>query len=245
MKFFVDTASIPMIEKFMDMGVVDGVTTNPTHLSKEGVNPIEQAKRILALVNGPVSVEVIATDYATMVNEARAIAGLGSNAVVKIPMTHDGMHAVRTLSSEGIKTNVTLVFSATQALIAAKAGATYVSPFIGRLDDAGENGIALIGDVVQIFRNYAFETKVLVASVRHPIHVIEAAKMGADVATLPPDVLDKMFMHPLTDVGLKRFLDDWSKLSGKYGDVFRELGAQGAAKSVGHMEPKAKRAPQG
>jgi transaldolase len=222
MKFFIDSANIPMIEKFVDMGIVDGVTTNPSLLAKEGANhPIDHLKKILKLVPGPVSIEVVATGYENMLEEARQIAKMGTNAVVKLPMTKDGMHALHTLSQEGIKVNVTLVFSATQALIAAKAGATYVSPFIGRLDDAGMDGMDLIRDVVQIFRNYSIKTEVLVASVRHPIHVIDAAKLGADIATLPPDVLDKMFMHPLTDIGIKKFLDDWKGVEAKYGDIFK------------------------
>jgi transaldolase len=220
MKFFIDSANADLIKKFIDMNIVDGVTTNPSLLAKEGKDPIEQVKKILKLVPGPVSIEVVATEYGAMLSEARPISKLGKNAVVKIPMTRDGMRAVHTLSQEGIKTNVTLVFSATQALIAAKAGATYVSPFVGRLDDIGTDGMPLISDIVQIFRNYSIKTQVLVASVRHPIHVVEAAKLGADVATLPPDVLDKMFSHPLTDAGLKKFLDDWKTLQKQYGDDF-------------------------
>lgn len=221
MKFFVDSANLQLIEKFLDMGIVDGITTNPSLLAKEGANPIEQAKKILKLVPGPVSVEVVATDYEGMIKEAQAISQLAKNVVVKIPMTKDGIHAVKTLSKSGIKTNVTLVFSANQALIAAKAGATYVSPFVGRLDDIGNNGMDVVRDIVQIFKNYGIKTQVLVASVRHPIHVIEAARLGADVATVPPDVLEKMFNHALTDVGLKKFLDDWKTLEKKYGDVFK------------------------
>ncbi len=221
MKFFIDSANLQLIGKFMDMNIVDGVTTNPSLLAKEGANPIEQAKKILKLVPGPVSIEVVATDYKGMLSEARSIAKLGKNAVVKIPMTKDGMHAVNTLSKEGIKVNVTLIFSATQALIAAKAGATYVSPFVGRLDDIGHAGMDVVRDISIIFKNYQIKTQILVASVRHQLHVIEAAKMGADVATLPPDVLDKMFNHPLTDSGLKKFLEDWKTLEKQYGDVFK------------------------
>lgn len=223
MKFFIDSANLEQIKKYLDMGVVDGITTNPSLLAKEGANPIEQVKKILALVHGPISIEVIATDYEGMVAEARSIAQFGKNAVVKIPMTKDGMKAVNTLSKEGIKTNVTLVFSSTQALIAAKAGATYVSPFVGRLDDIGESGMALIKEISIMFRNYGIKTQILVASVRNPAHVVEAAKIGADVATVPPDVLDKMFMHHLTDAGIKRFLDDWKTLEAKYGNVFQPL----------------------
>ena len=224
MKIFIDSANIPLIEKFIEMNLVDGVTTNPSLLAKEGADPIDQAKKILKLVNGPVNIEVIAGTYKEMVEEGRLIANLGKNAVVKIPMTKEGMQAVNTLSKEGIKTNVTLVFSATQALIAAKAGATYVSPFVGRLDDVGENGMDLVRDIVTIFRNYSINTKVIVASVRKPAHVIEAAQIGADIATIPPEVLDKMFLHPLTDAGIKKFLEDWKKLEGEYGDVFKKLG---------------------
>lgn len=220
MKFFIDSANEKLIGKFIDMNLVDGVTTNPSLLAKEGASPIVQVKKILKLVPGPVSIEVVATEYAHMLREARSISRLGKNAVVKIPMTKDGMHAVQTLSKEGIRTNVTLVFSPTQALIAAKAGASYVSPFVGRLDDIGSNGMELVRDMVCIFNNYEIKTEILVASVRHPIHVIEAAKLGADVVTVPPEVLDRMFLHPLTDAGLKKFLDDWKALEGKYGDVF-------------------------
>lgn len=221
MKFFIDSANTQLIGKFLDMNIVDGVTTNPSLLAKEGANPIDQAKKILKLVPGPVSIEVIATEYDRMISEARSISKLGNNAVVKIPMTKEGMHAVHTLSQENIKVNVTLIFSATQALIAAKAGATYVSPFVGRLDDIGSNGMELVRDIVLIFKNYSIKTQTLVASVRHPIHLIDAAKLGADVATVPPDVLDKMFSHPLTDAGLKKFLDDWKTLEKQYGDVFK------------------------
>lgn len=221
MKFFIDSANTQLIGKFMDMNIVDGVTTNPSLLAKEGANPIDQARKILKLVPGPVSIEVVATEYGKMIDEAHSISKLGKNVVVKIPMTKDGMRAVNTLSKEGIKTNVTLIFSAPQALIAAKSGATYVSPFVGRLDDIGSNGMDLVRDIAAIFKNYSIKTQILVASVRHPIHLIEAAKIGADVATVPPDVLDKMFSHPLTDAGLKKFLDDWETLKKQYGDVFK------------------------
>lgn len=224
MKFFIDSANIPMIEKFIDMGIVDGVTTNPSLLAKEGAShPIDHLKKILELVTGPVSIEVVATDYENMLKEARSIAKLGKNVVVKLPMTKDGMHALHTLSKDGIKVNVTLIFSANQALIAAKAGATYVSPFIGRLDDISFNGMDLIRDIVQIFKNYPIKTEVLVASVRNPVQVIDAAKLGAGIATLPPDVLDKMFMHPLTDIGISRFLADWKGVEQKYGNIFDSL----------------------
>ena len=211
MKFFLDTANLEQIKKYNDLGLVDGVTTNPTLLSKEQADPSELMAEIVRMVKGPVSLEVISTDCDGMLSEGRILSKFGKNVVVKIPMTAEGMKTVRQLSSEGIKTNVTLIFSASQALIAAKAGAAYVSPFIGRLDDIGEIGMDVVRDIVQIYRNYQFSTEVLVASVRHQIHVIEAAKAGADVVTLPPEVLGKMINHPLTDIGLARFLDDWKK----------------------------------
>ncbi len=209
MKFFLDTANLEMIQKYNDIGLVDGITTNPTLLSKENSDPQDLMAKIVRTVSGPVSLEVIGTDTTAMVSEGRTLSRLGPNVVVKIPMTSEGMKAVRELSNEGIQTNVTLIFSPNQALIAAKAGATYVSPFIGRLDDIGEVGMDVVRDTLQIFRNYAFPTQVLVASVRHPLHVIDAAKLGAHVATMPPDVLAKMLTHPLTDIGLAKFLDDW------------------------------------
>ena len=194
------------------MGVVDGITTNPTLLSKENGDPRYIMGEIVRLVHGPVSLEVISTDYEGMLAEGRNLSRFGKNVVVKIPMIPEGLRAVRQLKSEGIKTNVTLIFSANQALLAAKAGASYVSPFIGRLDDIGEIGMNVIEDIVKIFQNYDYEAEVLVASIRHPLHVIDAAKHGADVVTLPPDVLGKMMTHPLTDIGLAKFLDDWKKL---------------------------------
>ncbi len=221
MKFFIDSANLQLIGKFIDMNIIDGVTTNPSLLAKEGANPMDQVKKILKLVPGPVSIEVIATQCEKMLDEGRLISKLGKNAVVKVPMTKDGIHAVHTFYKEGIKTNVTLIFSAAQALIAAKAGATYVSPFVGRIDDTGANGMELVKEIVTIYKNYSIKTNVLVASVRHPIHLIEAAKLGADVATVPPDVMEKMFMHPLTDAGIKKFLDDWSTLEKQYGDIFK------------------------
>ena len=193
------------------MGILDGVTTNPTLIAKENRGFLELVTEILKIVPGPVNLEVVSQDAEGMVREGRDLASLGHNVVVKCPMTNEGLVAVRKLHKDGINTNVTLVFSPNQALLAAKAGATYVSPFIGRLDDAGHEGMKVIEDVVQIYRNYSIKTQVLVASIRHPVHVVEAAKLGAHVATMPPDVLDKMIRHPLTDVGLKRFLDDWAK----------------------------------
>jgi transaldolase len=212
MKIFLDTANVKSIEKYTELGVVDGITTNPTLLSKEKGNPIETMKKIVQIIEGPVSLEVVAIDYDKMLEESLKIAKYGENVVVKIPMTMDGLKVVHVLTKKGIKTNVTLIFSANQALLAAKAGATYVSPFIGRLDDIGAEGLNLVSEIVQIFASYDISTQLLVASVRHPLHVIEAAKMGADVVTLPPDILDKMIRHPLTDKGLDSFLSDWKKL---------------------------------
>jgi transaldolase len=209
MKFFLDTANVEEIKKYAELGLVDGVTTNPTLVAKEGRDFYEVVKEICQIVEGPVSAEVISTDAEGMVKEARELAKLADNIVIKIPMTKDGMKAVKILSAEGIKTNVTLVFSPLQALLAAKAGATYVSPFVGRLDDIGHVGMKLVEDVVKIYRNYDIKTEVIVASVRHPLHVLEAAKIGADIATMPPAVMDKLFNHPLTDIGLERFLKDW------------------------------------
>lgn len=212
MKIFLDTANVESIEKYNEMGVVDGITTNPTLLSKEKGNPIKTMKKIVEIMKGPVSLEVIAITFDKMMDESLKLAKYGDNVVVKIPMTVDGLKVVHALTKMGIKTNVTLIFSANQALLAAKAGATYVSPFIGRLDDIGAEGLNLISEIVQIFANYDISTQLLVASVRHPLHVIEVAKMGADVVTLPPDILDKMVRHPLTDKGLDSFLSDWKKL---------------------------------
>jgi transaldolase len=212
MKIFLDTANVESIEKYNEMGVVDGITTNPTLLSKEKGNPIKTMKKIVEIMKGPVSLEVIAITFDKMMEESLKLAKYGDNVVVKIPMTMDGLKVVHALTNMGIKTNVTLIFSANQALLAAKAGATYVSPFIGRLDDIGAEGLNLISEIVQIFASYDISTQLLVASVRHPLHVIEVAKMGADVVTLPPDILDKMVRHPLTDKGLDSFLSDWKKL---------------------------------
>src|ERR1051326_7960612 len=212
MKLFVDTGSIKDIEAIAQLGILDGVTTNPTLLAKEGGDYRQVLKRICDIVKGPVSGEVVATDYAGMVREGRDIASIDEHMVVKVPLTKDGVKACKTLSSEGIRVNVTLIFSARQAWLAAKAGASYVSPFVGRLDDIGNEGMIIIKDIVQIFRNYEFRTQVLVASIRHPVHVIEAGKVGADVVTLPPDLLGKMMMHPLTERGLAAFLSDWEKV---------------------------------
>ncbi|HEY7508129.1 MAG TPA: fructose-6-phosphate aldolase [Nitrososphaera sp.] len=212
MKIFLDTANLDSIKKYNDMGLVDGVTTNPTLLSKEKGNPAEIMHEIVRIVKGPVSLEVVGTTYDAMMEEAHRLKKYGRNVIVKIPMIPEGMKAVKKLKEEGIETNVTLVFSANQAVIAAKAGASYVSPFIGRLDDAGQDGMTLIREIVTIFNNYKFDTNVLVASVRHPMHVVEAGKIGAHVVTLPPDILGKMMGHPLTDKGLAAFLADWEKV---------------------------------
>jgi transaldolase len=212
MKIFLDTASVELIRKYNDMGLVDGVTTNPSLLSKEKGNPAEIMREIVKMISGPVSLEVVGTSYAEMVEEAHRLKEYGRNVIVKIPMISEGLRAVRHLKQEGIETNVTLIFSANQAVLAAKAGASYVSPFIGRLDDAGQDGMGLIRELVQIFANYKFDTNVLVASIRHPLHVVEAGKIGAQVVTLPPDILGKMMLHPLTDKGLAAFLSDWEKV---------------------------------
>jgi transaldolase len=211
MKFFIDTANIEEIKKANSMGMVDGVTTNPTLIAREKGNFEDIIKEICKIVDGPISAEVISLDSEGMVKEARHLASIHKNIVVKIPMTIDGIKATRQLSEEGIKTNVTLIFSPLQALMAAKAGATYVSPFIGRLDDISNEGLLLVEQIVEIFNNYAFETEVIVASVRNPLHVLDAALMGADIATIPFKVLSKFASHPLTDKGIKAFLDDWNK----------------------------------
>lgn len=211
MKIFLDTANIASIKTYADMGVLDGITTNPTLIAKENREFLDLVSEILRIVQGPVNLEVVSQTTEGMLQEGHNLASLSPNVVVKCPMTPAGLVAVKTLAKEGINTNVTLVFSPNQALLAAKAGATYVSPFIGRLDDAGHEGMKVIEYIVQIYRNYEIDTQVLVASIRHPVHVVDAAKIGAHVATMPPDVLDKMIKHPLTDIGLKRFLDDWQK----------------------------------
>jgi transaldolase len=210
-KIFLDTANLKAINTYNDMGLVDGITTNPTLLAKEDQNPAELMREIVKIVKGPVSLEVIATETDEMLEEAHRLKKFGQNVIVKIPMTANGMKAVRKLKEDGINTNVTLVFSSNQAILAAKAGASYVSPFIGRLDDIGNEGMMLIKEIMQIFRNYQFKAEVLVASIRHPIHVIEAGMIGADIVTLPPEILGKMLAHPLTDKGLALFLSDWEK----------------------------------
>jgi transaldolase len=211
MKFFIDTANINEIKEAHSMGMVDGVTTNPSLIAKEGRDFEEIITEICEIVDGPISAEVISTDTDGMLKEARDLSKIHDNIVVKIPMMVDGLKATRTLSEEGIKTNVTLVFSPLQALMAAKAGATYVSPFIGRLDDISQEGLLLVEQIVEIYSNYAFDTEIIVASIRNPLHVLESALMGADIATIPFNVLSKLAAHPLTDKGLKAFLDDWNK----------------------------------
>lgn len=211
MKFFLDTADIGEIERGLEWGMVDGITTNPSLIAKQGKPYLPTVKEIAELVPGPVSGEVLATEHGEIMDQARTLASLADNVVVKVPLTPDGLRAVRDLREEGIRTNVTLCFSPTQALLAAKAGAAYISPFVGRVDDVGGNGMELIEQVVAIYSNYDFDTEVLVASVRHPLHVVQAALLGADVATLPFDTLKKLYGHPLTDAGLDRFLSDWQK----------------------------------
>ena len=212
MKIFLDSANLESIKKYNDMGILDGITTNPSLLSKEGGDPQKTMEEIVRIIDGDVSLEVVSTEYEGMLEEGRHLRKYGDNVVVKCPMTPEGLKACKALTAEGIPVNVTLIFSSNQAILAAKSGAKYVSPFIGRLDDVGKDGMQLISEIKQIFSNYKFSTQVLVASIRHPIHVIEAGKIGADVVTLPPAVLEKMFKHPLTDIGLKNFLADWEKL---------------------------------
>jgi transaldolase len=202
------------------MGLLDGITTNPSLMSKEGGNPKNAMEEITKIIKGDVSLEVVSTEYSGMMEEGKRLREYGDNVVVKVPMTPDGLKACKSLSSEGIPVNVTLIFSANQALLAAKSGAKYVSPFIGRLDDIGQDGMNLIKDINEIFKNYPdFKTQILVASIRHPLHVIDAAKIGADVVTLPPAVLEKMMQHPLTKIGLENFLIDWEKLKDKNPDI--------------------------
>ena len=212
MKFFIDSADIAEIRDLAETGLVDGITTNPSLVAKTGRSFVEVVKEICSIVSGPVSAEVTATDTKGMLAEGRKLAKIAGNIAVKVPLTRDGLKACRTLRDEGTMVNVTLCFSAAQALLAAKAGASLISPFVGRLDDVGQDGMELISDIVQIYSMYdEIETEVLVASIRHPVHVVQAAKMGAHVATLPPDVLRKLFNHPLTDKGLAAFLADWQK----------------------------------
>lgn len=215
MKFFLDTAEVEDIRKAVELGVCDGITTNPTIIMRSGKNQEEVIKEIAGIVNGPISVEGIGDTAGEIVADAEKYASWAENIVVKVPMTKEGMKAVGILKSKGIKTNVTLVFSASQALIAAKAGASYVSPFVGRLDDITDDGMSLVYDIVQIFENYDFDCEVIVASIRHPMHIIESAKIGAHIATVPPKVLEKLWNHPLTDRGIEKFKQDYEKSKGE------------------------------
>jgi len=215
MKFFIDTANVEEIKKAWALGVIDGVTTNPSLISKEGKDPIELLKEICSIVNGPVSAEAVSMISDEMVKEAEFLSKIHENIVVKIPMIEEGLKAVKRLSTMGIKINVTLIFSPIQALLAAKSGATYVSPFVGRLDDISHNGMGIVSDIVEIFGNYMIDTEVIVASVRNPLHVLEAAKMGAHISTIPYSVIIQLIKHPLTDIGIEKFLKDWEKVPKK------------------------------
>ncbi|MCO4762943.1 MAG: fructose-6-phosphate aldolase [Myxococcales bacterium] len=212
MKFFLDTADIDEIRRASAWGILDGVTTNPSLVAKTGRRFDDVKAEILDLVKGPVSLEVTATDYDGMMTQARALAAEGEQVVVKIPLTQAGIQATATCTKEGIKTNVTLCFSANQALVAAKAGATYISPFVGRLDDIGNPGMEVVADILEVYKNFNFETQVLAASLRHPAHVLDAARLGAHVATMPIKVIEQLFKHPMTDIGLARFMADWQKV---------------------------------
>jgi transaldolase len=211
MDIFLDTADLAEIETGLAWGMVDGVTTNPTLIAKQGKPYLPTVRAIAERVPGPVSGEVLATDFDTMLEQGRRLAGLAENVVVKLPLIPEGLRAVRVLAQEGIATNVTLCFSPVQAMLAAKAGATYISPFLGRLDDLADDGMELVEQIIDIYANYGFDTKVLAASIRHPLHVAQAAQLGADVATIPFKVLEQLYRHPLTDLGLERFLADWAK----------------------------------
>jgi transaldolase len=221
MKFFIDTADLSEIKEAHSMGILDGVTTNPSLCAKIGVRDFEgHIAKICEIVEGDVSAEVVSTEYAGMIEEGRRLAKIAPNVVVKIPLIKDGIKAIKTFSDEGIKTNCTLCFSSTQALVAAKAGATYISPFVGRLDDISSDGMILIEEICTIYDNYGYSTEVLAASIRHPMHVVAVAKLGADVATMPLSVIEAIIKHPLTDIGLEKFLQDWAKLQAslKIGD---------------------------
>jgi transaldolase len=211
MKFFIDTANIAEIKEAASLGVLDGVTTNPSLVAKEGRDFRKLLEEICAIVDGPISAEVISTDFDGMMKEGRELSKIHRNIVVKVPLIKEGLKAVKALKEEGIRTNVTLCFSPTQALLAAKAGAYFISPFIGRLDDVSTDGMGLIRQIVTIYRNYKFDTQVLVASVRHPLHVVEAAMIGADICTIPFKIIEQLMKHPLTDIGLQKFLEDWNK----------------------------------
>lgn len=211
MKFFIDTANLAEIKEANDLGLLDGVTTNPSLVAKEGKDFVTLLKEICAVVNGPISAEVVSMDFDGMMKEGKELAKIHDNIVIKLPLIKEGLKAAKAFNAEGIRTNVTLCFSASQALLAAKAGATYISPFVGRLDDISTDGMQLIEQIVTIYNNYGFETEVLVASVRHPIHVVQAALMGAHVCTMPLKVIDQLVKHPLTDIGLEKFMADWKK----------------------------------
>jgi transaldolase len=215
MKFFIDTANTDEIRKAWELGVIDGVTTNPSLMAKEGRDPVQVLKTICSIVSGPVNAEVVGLSAEVMIKEAKVLSKIHKNIVIKIPMIEEGLKAVKKLSSQGIKTNVTLIFSAAQALLAAKAGAQYVSPFVGRLDDISHDGMELVSQIIDIYDNYLFETEVIVASVRNPLHVLDAARMGADIATIPFTVIRQLTKHPLTDTGLEKFLKDWEKVPRK------------------------------
>jgi len=212
MKFFIDTANIEEIKKANDLGLLDGVTTNPSLVSKEGREFTGLIKEICSIVDGPVNAEAVSTDAEGIINEARELVKLGDNIVVKIPLIREGLKAVKALTQEGIKTNVTLCFSPVQALMASKAGAAYISPFVGRLDDISHRGMELVEQIVTIYENYGFDTEVIVASIRNPVHVLDAALMGADISTVPYKVMEQLIKHPLTDIGLEKFLADWNKM---------------------------------
>ncbi|HII94566.1 MAG TPA: fructose-6-phosphate aldolase [Candidatus Methanofastidiosum sp.] len=215
MKFFLDTANIEQIREAASLGLIEGVTTNPSLISKEKKPFKDIILEICKIVDGPISAEVTCSDYKGMIEEALKLSDIHKNIVIKVPITKEGLKAVKELSGQGVRTNVTLIFSATQALLAAKAGASYISPFVGRLDDISNDGMNLIAEIQQIYRNYSFETEVIIASIRHPIHVLQAALMGADIATVPYDVLMKLIKHPLTDIGIEKFMCDWKKVEHK------------------------------
>jgi len=215
MKFFIDTANIEQIKEAASIGILDGVTTNPTLIARETGKPQEIFKAICEIVDGPVSAEAVSLDWQGMVREGKELAAIHKNIVVKIPMTKDGLKAVKVLAAEGIRTNVTLIFTPIQALLAARAGASFVSPFVGRLDDISTAGMELVEQIHQIFSNYLIESEIIVASIRHPMHVVEAAMIGADIATIPFKVIEQMMKHPLTDSGIERFLEDWKKVQNR------------------------------
>jgi transaldolase len=215
MKFFIDTANLGEIRKAWDLGIIDGVTTNPSLISKEGRDPVALLREICGVVKGPVSAEAVSMTAEEMVPEAQSLSKIHKNIVIKIPMTGEGLKAVKRLSGKGIKTNVTLIFSPSQALLAAKAGATYVSPFVGRLDDISHVGMGIVSEIMEIYENYLFKTEIIVASIRNPLHVVEAARMGAHIATIPYSVIIQLIKHPLTDAGIEKFLKDWEKVPKK------------------------------